>query len=259
MVSGRNSRAVRSARGALVTQRSIPWGLIAAVLVVVLFAVFIFGYAYLRSRENSQRNAALAPFTPTAENQDPSTTIPGVQVTSYEGGQHIGPDVQVAYTRSPPFGGAHDYSWAACNGVVYPQPVRSENLVHSLEHGAVWIAYNPDQVTGDALTVLRQKVESQPYTVMSPYPGLDQPIALQSWGHQLKLADVADPRIDQFVAALRLNQYAYPEPGASCNELGPGSFSQSDPPPFAPAPAPDAPGAQPETSPGTNVVPDAGS
>ena len=67
---------------------------------------------------------------------------------------------QVAYTHSPPFGGAHDYSWAACNGVVYPEPVRSENMVHSLEHGAVWIAYNPDQVTGDALDTLRGKVEA---------------------------------------------------------------------------------------------------
>ena len=118
-------------------------------------------------------------------------------------------------------GGTHDYSWAACNGVVYPNPVRSENIVHSMEHGAVWIAYNPDQVTGDALDTLRQKVENQPYTLMSPYPGLDQPISLQSWGHQLKLTDANDPRIDQFIAALRLNQYTYPEPGASCNELGP--------------------------------------
>ena len=38
--------------------------------------------------------------------------------------------------------------------------------------------------------VLTGKVQNQPYMVMSPYPGLDQPISLQSWGHQLKLSDV---------------------------------------------------------------------
>ncbi|WP_433275542.1 DUF3105 domain-containing protein [Pseudonocardia xinjiangensis] len=260
MVSGNKSKAARSgSRKAVVSQKSTPWGLIAAVMAVVLFAGAVFGYAFLRNQENSAKAEALAPFTPTAQNQDPSTQIQGVVRQGYAGGQHVAPDVRIAYTHSPPFGGAHDGSWAACNGVVYPQAVRSENLVHSLEHGAVWIAYNPDQVTGDALETLKSKVENQPYTVMSPYPGLDQPIALQSWGHQLKLADAADPRVDQFIAALRLNQYTYPEPGASCNEIGPGGFSQDNPPPFVPAPAPGSPGSQPETTPGSAVTPDTGS
>jgi hypothetical protein len=244
MVSGNKSKAVRSARAAVVTQRSTPWGLIAGVLVVVLFAGAVFGYAYFQGQARDDRASALAPFTATAENHDPSKTIPGVVVVdTYKGGQHIRPDQQVAYTHSPPFGGAHDFAWATCTGVVYPQPVRSENLVHSLEHGAVWIAYNPDQVSGDALALLRSKVEGRPYMVMSPYPGLDSPISLQAWGHQLKLSDAADPRVDQFVMALQRNPYTVPEPQGSCNELGPGSFVQVAPPPFAPAPAPGTPGA----------------
>ena len=262
MVSGNKSKASRSSRTRtpVVSHKSTPWGLIAAVLVVVLFAGGVFGYAFLRNQQNQARTEALAPFTPTAQNQDPSKQIPGVVTQTYPGGQNIWPNVKVAYTHSPPFGGAHDAVWAACNGAVYPQAVRTENLVHSLEHGAIWIAYNPDQVTGDALETLRSKVDGEPYTLMSPYPGLDQPISLQSWGHQLKLSDATDPRIDQFIAALRLNQYTYPEPGASCNEVGvSGGFSQDSPPPFAPAPAPGAPGSQPETAPGTGVVRDAGS
>jgi hypothetical protein len=256
MVSGKTSKATRSSRTKVVSHKSTPWGLIAAVVVVVLFAGSVFGYAFMRNQENQDRAAALAPFTPTAQNQDPSTQIAGVQVVPFQGGQHIDPSVQVAYTQSPPFGGTHDYSWAACNGVVYPEAVRSENILHSLEHGAVWIAYNPDQVTGDALDTLRSKVESRPYTLMSPYPGLDQPISLQSWGHQLKVPDAGDQRIDQFIAALRLNQYTHPEPGASCNEIGPGGFSQDAPPPFAPAPVPGTPGSVPETTPGSGVTPD---
>ncbi|MFC5996566.1 DUF3105 domain-containing protein [Pseudonocardia hispaniensis] len=236
MGSGRNRKSARNARAVVATQRSIPWAMIAAVLVVVLFAGAVFGYAYLRHRENTDRAEALAPFTPTAQNRDPSTGIPGVQVVDYPGQLHVLPTERVAYTHSPPFGGAHDGFWAACNGVVYPTPVRQENLVHSLEHGAIWIAYNPDQVTGADLTALTDRVEGQPYTVMSPYPGLDQPISVQSWGHQLKLADAGDIRIDQFITALRRNQFVYPEVGASCQALGPGQFDQDNPPAFQPTP-----------------------
>ncbi|WP_214371095.1 DUF3105 domain-containing protein [Pseudonocardia sp. H11422] len=246
MVSGKNSKAVRNARAAVVNERSTPWGLIAAVLVIVVFAGAVFGFAFFQNQENSARAEALAPFTPTADNRDPSTQIEGVQTVDFVGGQHVTAEQQVAYTHNPPMGGAHDYAWAACNGVVYPQAVRSENLVHSLEHGAVWITYNPDQVTGEALATLRAKVDGQPYMVMSPYPGLDQPISLQSWGHQLKLGDANDVRIDQFVQALRRNQYTHPEPGASCNEIGPGNFVQDDPPAFVPPPAPGTPGAYAE-------------
>lgn len=238
MVSGNKSKAVRGARSAVVTRRSTPWGLIVGVLIVVVFAGAVFGYAYHQGKVKDDRVAALAPFTPTVENQDPARTIPGVVVETYQGGasQHVDPSVRVAYTKSPPFGGAHDFAWATCAGVVYPDPVRTENLVHSLEHGAVWIAYNPDQVSGVALDTLRSKVQSQPFMVMSPYPGLDSPISLQSWGHQLKVSEATDPRVDQFVFALRRNPYIAPEPGGSCNELGPGSFVQSAPPPFVPAP-----------------------
>jgi hypothetical protein len=246
MVSGKNSKATRSTRASVVTRRSTPWGTIAAVAVVVLFAAGIFGYAYVQNRASEEQRAALSRFTPSATNQDPSTQIPGVVTQPYAGGQHVTPDQQVAYTQSPPFGGAHDGYWAACNGVVYPDPVRSENLVHSLEHGAVWIAYNPDQVGGDALATLRAKVDGERYMVMSPYPGLDSPISLQSWGHQLKLADAADPRIDEFISSLKQNRYTHPEVGASCDATGPGGFDQDNPPPYVPAPAAGTPGAAPE-------------
>jgi hypothetical protein len=72
---------------------------------------------------------------------------------------------------------------------------------------------------------------------MSPYPNLNSPISLQSWGHQLKLAEATDPRIDEFIQALRRNQYTHPEVGASCDALGPGYFDVNDPPPFQPLPA----------------------
>jgi len=238
MVSGNKSKAVRSARSAVVARRSAPWGLIAGVLVVVLFAVAVFGFYSTEKSERDGTIAALAPFTPTAENRDPARDIPGVVVETYQGGQHVGPEEQVAYTTSPPFGGAHAAAWATCTGVVYSEPVRSENLVHSLEHGAVWVAYDPEQVDEAEIALLSSKVEGKPFMVMSPYPGMDSPISLQAWGHQLKLDEATDPRVDQFIFALQRNPYVAPEPRGTCNEMGPGSFVQFAPPPFAPAPEP---------------------
>lgn len=258
MVSGKNSKATRNARASVVTKRSTPWGTIAAVMVVVLFAAGIFGYAFVQKRADADQKAALAKFTPSATNQDPSTQIQGVVTGQYAGGQHVSPTQQVAYTHSPPYGGAHDGYWAACNGVVYPGAVRTENLVHSLEHGAVWIAYNPDQVTGDALKTLQSKVDGERYMVMSPYPNLDSAISLQSWGHQLKLADAADPRVDEFISSLKENRYTHPEVGASCDATGPGAFDQDNPPPYVPAPAVGAPGSEPEIgNTPASVAPDA--
>jgi hypothetical protein len=178
-------------------------------------------------------------FTPGEGNEDPSTDIEGVVVTEYEP-LHVEPGRRVAYEKAPPDGGRHDQVWADCDGAVYRVPVRNEHMVHALEHGAVWIAYNADQVTGDALASLVGRVENQPYLMLSPYPGLDQPISLQSWGHQLKLADADDPRIDQFVQALRENPYTAPEPGAPCGSRG-SAFDVTSPPPFeADPPGPEA-------------------
>lgn len=179
-----------------------------------------------------------AEFVPSASEPDPSLRIPGVRVQNYRDAQHVGPDQRVSYTFSPPIGGRHDQAWAACDGVVYPRPVRSENLVHSLEHGAVWIVYDPARVDEAALDALTVRVEGQPSLVLSPYPGLERPISLQSWGHQLMVGDADDPRIDQFVVALRTNPYTFPEPGATCAEVGQGYFDQDAPPAFAPVPGP---------------------
>ncbi|HEY8373894.1 MAG TPA: DUF3105 domain-containing protein [Pseudonocardiaceae bacterium] len=244
MASGKNNkgaRSVRAARSSVVVNKPKPWGMVAAVLVVVLFAGGVFGYAYVQYSDKQEREAALAKWTPSDSNRDPSTQIPGIVIQEYQGQRHVTPDQRVAYDQSPPFGGPHDSYWAACNGMVYEQAIRTENVIHSLEHGAVWITYNPDQVSGEALEKLRKRVENQPYMLMSPYPGLDKPISLQSWGHQLKVESADDERIDQFIRALRSNPYTYPETGASCDALGPGQFDPDNPPPFDPTPpGPDA-------------------
>jgi hypothetical protein len=235
MPSGKSSKAVRNARSVVTATKPRPWGTVVAVLTVLVFAVGIFGYLYMQYED---RRA----FNPTASNKDPSAHIKGIAIQNYGAANrgHISSDKRVAYDHSPPFGGPHDATWAACNGVVYSTAVRNENMVHALEHGAVWIAYNPAKISGPALQSLQDRVQGSNYLMLSPYPGLDSPISMQSWGHQLKLSNPADKRIDQFIQSLRLNQYTYPEVGASCDELA-GLFDPANPPPFVAAPpGPDA-------------------
>jgi hypothetical protein len=191
--------------------------------------------------ESSATSArARSDFTPSEKNRDPSQGIDGVVVTDYETVPHALSGQRVAYTKAPPDGGRHDPVWADCSGAVYAVPVRNEHMVHALEHGAVWIAYDPDGVAGADLTALTRRVEGVPYMMLSPYPGLPSPVSLQSWGHQLALDGVDDQRIDQFVQALRVNPYTSPEPGARCDSQNTG-FDPASPPPFEPGPpGPDA-------------------
>ncbi|MFE2752205.1 DUF3105 domain-containing protein [Actinosynnema sp. NPDC059335] len=242
MTSGKKTKAARSsvaaARSSVVAKKPKPWGTIIAVVAVLALAGTVFGYAYSQIADQNAKEEALAQWTPSEENKDPSDKIEGVVKVEYSAGRHVDATQRVAYDQSPPFGGPHDNVWADCTGTVYDKAVRNENMVHPLEHGAVWITYNPDQVTGDALEKLKSRAEGKPFTMLSPYPGLDKPISLQSWGHQLKLESADDERIDQFIQSLRRNQYTYPEVGAPCDSTG---FDVSNPPPFvAEAPGADA-------------------
>ncbi|MGF7122483.1 MULTISPECIES: DUF3105 domain-containing protein [unclassified Rhodococcus (in: high G+C Gram-positive bacteria)] len=235
--AAKNKGGVPAAKRGGGTARQIPWLTIGAVIAVVA----LIGVLAINIFPKYQDQQAVAKFTPSESNQDPSTAIDGVVTVDYPAGVHVDATQRVAYDQTPPFGGPHDSVWATCMGTVYADPIRTENAVHSLEHGAIWIAYNPDKIDDAQRKQLEERASSRDgYMLMSPYPGMDSPISLQSWGHQLEVDTADDERIDQFIAALRLNRYAYPEVGASCSTI-PGSFDPANPPPFdAAAPGPDA-------------------
>ena len=179
-----------------------PWGLIAAAVAVLVFAAAVLTYAVLQVNEAE------------AGRVDSVEEIGGVQTFDYPAGQeHV--TTPVTYEQSPPVGGPHDGEWADCTGTVYDVQIRQENAVHSMEHGAVWVTYDPEAVSGDALETLTAYADESGRMV-SPNPGQDSPISLQSWNHQLKVDSADDPRIEQFADFLTYNQEFFPEPGASC-------------------------------------------
>lgn len=118
----------------------------------------------------------------------------------------------VDYAQAPPAGGDHNAIWLNCG--IYTQPVPNENAVHALEHGAVWVTYDPAQVSDDEVAALEAQLPST-YTVLSPYEGMDTPIAVSAWNAQLKVDSADDERIEQFIRAYWRSTSA-PEPNALC-------------------------------------------
>jgi hypothetical protein len=125
-------------------------------------------------------------------------------------GQHT--EGEVDYEQSPPAGGEHNPVWQNCG--YYAEPVRDENAVHSLEHGAVWITYSPD-LSEDEVELLRDIAESQTYILVSPYEGLPSPVVASAWGKQLSLESAEEPDLERFIGAYRQGPQT-PEPGAVC-------------------------------------------
>jgi hypothetical protein len=138
-----------------------------------------------------------------------ATPIPGVETFQVESATHTTDPVD--YPQDPPVGGPHDPAWQRC--MVYDAPVRNENAVHSLEHGAVWITYQPDLPESDR-EVLAKLAEGQRSVLISPYPGLEDPVVASAWGAQLRLDNVNDPRLRAFIARYAGNG---PERGATCD------------------------------------------
>jgi hypothetical protein len=206
---GSNAGKGRTRPPANVVTPQRPWGLIAGAIAVAVFAAAVLIYAVVQVNEAN------------ADKVDSIDDIAGVQTYDYPAGQeHV--TTSVDYAESPPVGGPHapPPDWADCTGTVYDVDIRHENAVHSLEHGAVWITYDPEALSDADIDTLAQLVENESGRMMSPYAGLNSAISIQAWGHQLKVDSADDKRIKQFADLLTLNPEFTPEPGASCENPG---------------------------------------
>jgi hypothetical protein len=140
---------------------------------------------------------------------------PGTQTFAESDHAHV--SGTVTYDRVPPAGGAHNPTQLNCG--VYTQPVPNENAVHSLEHGAVWITYQPtlaaDQVAALQQMVTSHYVGTERYVILSPYVGLPSPIVASAWGTQLSVDQASDSRLVDFIHAFAGSGQGG-EPGGPC-------------------------------------------
>lgn len=137
-------------------------------------------------------------------------TMGAVQTYENLGREHVD-GVKLTYPQHPPVGGDHNSAWWNCG--VYDFQLPDYHAVHSLEHGTVWLTYQPGIAAGelDKLTALA----SQEYMLLSPYEGQEYPVMATAWGHQLGVDSADDTRIEQFIRDYRLGPQT-PEPGAAC-------------------------------------------
>jgi hypothetical protein len=152
---------------------------------------------------------ALAVAVPLLVTEDPVPSDLSA-VKSYDdlSADHTPDDVD--YPQSPPVGGEHDPEWLECG--VYDVPVREENAVHDLEHGTVWISYDPDLGDGDVDELAEELPQNG---ILAPYPGLTAPVVVTVWGRQLALAGADDPRLQLFIRTYGGGETA-PEPNVTC-------------------------------------------
>lgn len=145
-----------------------------------------------------------------APNVSAPETIEGVVSTAAQAQDHLA--APVAYEQIPPTGGVHSPSWQNCG--IYNQPIFDELAVHSLEHGAVWLAYQND-LPEEQVEQLRRVARGRPYVLLAPHERITSPVVASAWGLQLAVDDPTDLRIAQFVAKYQQGPQT-PEPGGAC-------------------------------------------
>lgn len=146
---------------------------------------------------------------------------------------------QVSYPTTPPVSGQHASQAASCG--VYGEMIPNENMVHTLEHGAVGILYTPE-VELDTIREIEELVrDNESHVFSEPFPGMETPVALVAWANLMRLDSYDEVAVKGFIDAFRAGGQA-PEGFQSC----PLDQDQA----FNPTPAPTAePTAEPTEKP----------
>jgi hypothetical protein len=217
------ARPPRKPGKSIVNQKQTPWGLIITAVVLVLFAAGIVTFAVTRNSGNDSTSAGSNSFCTAAGNAcytqpeiPAAKKIKGIRYHQEPDHSHVTGTVK--YDTSPPTGGNHNQFWANCTGTVYDHQIANENAVHMMEHGAVWITYNPKTATKADIATLTKLVDGVDRTALSPYAGLKTPISLQAWNYQLFVNKATDPRVTKFLDVLRYAKGNTPEAAASCDD-----------------------------------------
>jgi hypothetical protein len=143
---------------------------------------------------------------------DDVARISGVEAVAVESAQHVANEVD--YPTDPPAGGDHNGALQNCG--FYRVPVVNELAVHSLEHGAVWITYEPD-ADRTVVDAIEELAAQHDYVLASPYPANPAPVVLTAWGRRLELDGPDDERVVEFLELYLEDGPTTPEPGAPCS------------------------------------------
>lgn len=174
------------------------WYAIGGVVAVLLIA----GLFWLDSSSTRRRN-------------NPAIDIEGAQIFPDPGAGHVEGDID--YSSPVPAGGQHNPVWQNCG--IYDEPIRAENAVHSLEHGAVWIAYQPNlpeaEVEQLKELIRNERSRLRTFYLLAPNEEIQVPIIATAWRAQLEVESAFDDRLLEFMQRFHIGTFT-PERGAAC-------------------------------------------
>ncbi len=169
-------------------------------LVIVLVVVSLLG-------SRGSDSAADVELPPLPERGDPAL-LEDVEVYASEGQIHVAPGSPVSYATMPPTSGSH-YARATAAGF-YSRTPPLGSLVHSLEHGAVIIYYDPERLAQDKEAEEHLRTLARGYrstwmsVIVAPKPepdsDPDSPYILTAWTVMLRLAEYDPARVEAFLA-----------------------------------------------------------
>ena len=152
---------------------------------------------------------------------------PVAHFTTRGASQHV--DGSVSYPMTPPVSGEHAGQPAPCG--VYGQQIPSENMVHTLEHGAVGILFKPD-LAEDAIGQIEDLVRSYNSHVFSaPFDALESPITVIAWANSMKLDSFDEAAVREFIGFFRQGGQA-PESYQECPNDEDTPFTTATPTPL---------------------------
>lgn len=140
--------------------------------------------------------------------------IDGAQESQGVTNDHLDMGRRVDHEKSPPVGGDHWSSWQNCG--VHPEPVTPELVVHSPEHGAVWINYDPE-LPEEEVQALNDMYNDSSHLLLIPYEGeTEVPIVASSRVRRITAESAHDENLHRYVQLYERGQDV-PEPGAACS------------------------------------------
>ena len=133
------------------------------------------------------------------------SVISQVETEEASSANHLEPGTDIDYERVPPTGGPH-YGGTWESAGFYTQQKELGSLVHSLEHGAVVVYYDPAQLTPEAEESLRGWATNQTgdwqsfIAVPNPRDDPDSAYVLTAWEKRLTMDEYDNDKVGAFVA-----------------------------------------------------------
>ena len=159
------------------------WG-----LVIILLVLVVVGFTRLTKK---------SPEEIEFEQQVETVSLEGkVAEFSIEGTTHLPIGTEVTYQTNPPTSGNH-YANPTPWGI-YDEEVVDEAVVHSLEHGGIWISYK--DISEEEIAILEEVGKENPQsTVISPRSSNENSIVVASWGKMMVLETADKALIQKYI------------------------------------------------------------